>query len=212
MKQKTKTRFTFHRIGWINQNNEIISGWWGSIETEEQLDAYLLYIARDIAQIWLDIKDSPDYKEGHCRTTRADVYKYLLNMKIEREGRKQIPMPEAVNYIEQEATKTTINIFVEEGSVYVNSKGGCRTVHLRDDHSGVDEEIFETCVNKDFVFPTLGEDAIKITNWPLCPHFYLFVNGKNVEVDGVQKWKTIQGAEEAKAKYLRRNRYRGVRE
>ena len=107
---------------------------------------------------------------------------------------------------------TAIELYHKDGSVYVNAKGGCRDTGLRNDHKGVDEEIFEICVNKDFVFPTLGGDVVKITNWPGCPHFYISVNGKNVEVDGVQKWKTIEGAEEAKANYLKRNRYRGVKE
>jgi len=53
---------------------------------------------------------------------------------------------------------------------------------------------------------------IPLAVYPRCPHFYISVNGKNVEVDGIQKWKTIKGAEEAKANYLRRNRYRGVKE
>lgn len=80
--------------------------------------------------------------------------------------------------------------------------------NLRDDHRGVDEIIFETRTSKDLVFPTPQDeiDEVKITNWPLCPHFYLSVNGKNIEVDGVAKWKTIQGAEDAKRKFERRRK------
>lgn len=203
--------FKFHRLGFIDADNKEQSCWLGLIETSEQLEAYLQYMASIIAQIWIDIKDSPDYKEGHCRTTQADVAKQLLTLKMEKENRKQIPLVEGITYLEQMFTKTAIDIFVEDGSVYVNSKGGCRDTSIRND-GRIAEEIFETCVNKDFVFPTLGSDVIKITNWPGCPHFYISVNGKNVEVDGVQKWKTVTGAEEAKAKYLKRNRYRGIKE
>ena len=204
--------FTFHRVGFTDADNKEQSCWLGLIETEDHLDAYLNYIAHDVAQCWLDIKDSPDNKEGHCRTTQANVAKLLLNIKMEKEDRTRIPMPEAITFLEQMFTKTAIELFLKDGSVYVNVKGGCRDTNLRNDGSNVDEEIFETCVNKDFVFPTLGKDVIKITKWPGCPHFYISVNGKNVEVDGIQKWKTIEGAEEAKANYLRRNRYRGVKE
>ncbi len=90
----------------------------------------------------------------------------------------------------------------------MNAVGGCRHTSLRNDHKGVDEHIFETCFNKDFVFPTLGCDEIKISRWPLCKHFYISVNGTNVEINGVSKWNTITAAEEAKERYLKRNRFR----
>jgi len=159
----------------------------------------------------MKIKDSPESKSGHTGNQRANVYKELLAMKMERENKTRMTLVEAVQYLEYITTKTAISILVDEGSVYVNAVGGCRDTSLRDDDK-ITEEIFETCINKDFVFPTMGKDAIKITNWPGCPHFYLSVNSKNVQVDGVNKWKTIGSAEEAKKKYLRRNRYRGVKE
>jgi len=200
--------FTFHRVGWINQQDEEVSGWLCLIETKDQLLAYFQYLSQDIVNIWLDIKDSPEYKEGHCRTTRANVMKYLLNIKMEKEGKHQITMPNAINYIELISTKTIIDIFTQNGSVYVNSAGGCRITHLRNDHKGIDEEIFETCKNKDFVFPTMSEKDIKITRWFGGPHFYITVKGKTVEINGVSKWNTIQAAEEDRAKYLKRNKFR----
>ncbi|GAG11521.1 unnamed protein product [marine sediment metagenome] len=203
--------FKFHRIGFIDGGGKEVSSWLALIQTEEQMKAYLLYHGRDLAEIYMKIKDSPENKSGHTGNQRANVYKDLLAMKMERENKTSMPLVEAINYLSDITTKTMISIFMDEGSVYVNAKGGCRDTSIRNDGK-ITEEVFETCVNKDFVFPTLGNDVIKITNWPGCPHFYISVNGKNVEVDGVQKWKTIQGAEEAKTKYLRRNRYKGVKE
>lgn len=200
--------FKFHRIGWINEAGEEISGWLCLIETKEQLLGWQRWSARDIAQVWIDIKDAPKNKLGHCRTTRANVIQQLLTMKMEKENKSQIGVVEGVNYIEHILTKTAINIFIQDGSVYVNPKGGCKTVDLRNDHKGVDEVIFETYVSEDLVFPTPKEeiDEVKITNWPFCPHFYLSVNGKNIEVDGVAKWKTVKGAEDAKRKFERRRK------
>lgn len=209
VKKKTKEMFTFHRVGWINQVEEEVSGWLCLIETKEQLDTYLQYLAHDTAQVWCDIKDSPENKEGHCRTTRANAFKTILTIEMEKRGLKQMPMVQAVTFLEQAATKTVINIFYDEGSVYANSAGGCRTTHLRNDHRGVDEKIFEIHKRKDFVFPTDKSpfEDVKITRWPGSPHFYLSVNGKNIEVDGVQKWNTVTAAEEAMESYLNRNKW-----
>lgn len=206
-----RNMFTFHRIGFRDADGKECSAWNALLETDEQVEAYLRYMAHELAQVWIDIKDSPENKDGHCRTTRANVAKQLLTLKMEKEELKQISVVDGVTFLEQVFTKTAIELYCQDGSVYVNAKGGCRDTEIRNDDR-VKEEIFETCINKDFVFPTLGEDVVKITNWPGCPHFYISVNGKNVQVDGVDKWKTIQGAEEAKKKYLRRNRYRGVKE
>lgn len=203
--------FTFHRIGWINGDGKEMSSWLLLIETAEQMKAYLEYHAYDVIDIWNKIKASPSNKGGHTGNTRANAYKAVLTIKMEKENKHRMSMPEAINYLERVSTNSLIEIFCKEGSVYVNEKAGCRDTWIRNNDK-ITEQIFETCVNKDLVFPTLGEDVIKITNWPGCPHFYISVNGKNITVDGVAKWKTIQGAEEAKAEYLERNRYRGVRE
>lgn len=200
--------FKFHRIGWIDSDGKEVSGWNCLIETEKQLSAYMQWFSQDIAQVWIDIKDSPKNKSGHCRTTRADVMKYLLEIKMEKEGTNRINLVEGISYIERILTKTLIDIYIQEGSVYVNSKGGCRYTCLRNDHKGVDEIIFETYTSKDLVFPTPKDEVeeVKITNWPLCPHFYLSINGRNIEVDGETKWKTIKGAEDAKRKFERRRK------
>lgn len=201
--------FTFHRVGWIDADGQEQSGWNCLIETKEQLLAYLDWFSHDIAQCWIDIKDSPDNKEGHCRTTRADVMKQLLNIKMEKENRTQIGLVEAITYIEGTLTKTAINIFVTEGSVYVNAKGGCRPVDLSQDGRGFDEKIFEIHQTMDLVFPTAENrpfEEVKITHWPMNPHFYLSVNGRTVTVDGVTKWNTVEAAEEAMKLFLKRNK------
>lgn len=188
--------FTFHRIGWEDDSKH--SGWWLYIDTIEQLQAYFQYNAYEIAQVWLDVKQSPEVKSCHCRTRKADCMKELLAIKLERERRTRMSMPEAVNFIENEFNSAKIKIFYAEGAIYVNSAGGCRGPHLRNDHRGVDEHIYEVHENENLVFPLGDVYDIRITRWPGCKHFYLSVNGKSTEVDGVGKWNTIEAAEDAK--------------
>ncbi len=200
--------YTFHRIGFRDADGKERSAWMALIETAEQLKAWLEYAGRDVAGIWMKIKNSPENKSGHTGTQRADVGKMLLTMEIEKSGKDTISLIDGINHLSNLFTKTQISIFLKEGSIYVNKNGGCRDTRIRNDDR-IQEEIFETCVNKDFVFPTLGEDEVEISRWPGGgPHFYISVNGKNVEVAGVSKWNTVQAAEEAKASYIKRNRYK----
>lgn len=198
--------FTFHRVGWIDGDKEEISGWLCLIETEEQLQTYLEWKAGLIAGAWVDIKDSPEDKSGHCRTTLANAMKTMLQIKMEKEGKTRLSLVEAVNYMERTLTKTPIDIFLNDGSVYINSAGGCRTTHLRNDHKGADEVLFETCTRKDFVFPTGALQTVKISKWFGGPHFYISVDGRNVEMNGVSKWNTVEAAEQAMKKYIKRNK------
>jgi len=195
--------FTFHRVGWFNGEEEK-SGWLCLIETHEQLEAYIKHRSWDIAAAWIDIKE-----QGHCVTRLGECMKLLLQIKMEKEGVKSLGLVDAVNYMENTLNKTVIEIFIEEGEVYVNPAGGCRLTHLRDDHRGVDEEIFETCKNKDIVFPKLAENVVKVSKWFGGKHYYISVNGKNTDVDGVSKWSTVEAAEEARDKFLKQNRFKG---
>lgn len=196
--------FIFHRIGWKDDPEH--SGWWLYIDTEEQLKAYFQYNAHDLAQVWFDIKDSPNYKEGHCRTSKANAMKAILNLKMEKEGKSQMSMVDCVNWMENEFNNLKVRIFLEEGAVYINSAGGCHSPHLRNDHKGVDEHIYEVHENEDLIFPVKDDVHVVITQWPMCPHYYLSVNGKHVEVDGIGKWNTIEGAESAKEVLIKRLR------
>lgn len=194
--------FIFHRIGWENDSEH--SGWWLYIDTFEQLLGYLKYSAHEMAQVWIDIKNSPEDKSGHCRTRKASIMKEILAIKTEQEGRTKIPMIEAVNFIEQEFTGLKVKILEDEGAVYISSGGGCHGPHLRNDHKGVDEHIYDVHENKDLIFPSMTKDIVTITQWPMSPHFYLSVNGRHTDVDGVEKWNTIEAAEEAKEICLKR--------
>lgn len=144
------------------------------------MKAYLQYHAYDVIDIWTKIKASPEGKSGHTGNTRANAYKAMLDIKMQREGKRQISMPDAINYIEKVSSKTLINIFCKEDSVYVNEKGGCRDTQIRNDDR-IHEQIFEICNRKDLVWPTTKTpfEDVKITRWPSSPHFYLSVNGKN---------------------------------
>lgn len=200
--------FEFHRLGWTNGDHEEVSGWLCLIDTHEKLLAVLEHKTYEIAADWMDIKDSPEDKEGHTRTRQEGAYKQLLIMHMEKLGKSKMSMVECISFIENMATKTIIQIFNTDGEVYWNAAGGCRDTHLRDDHRGVDEEIFEKCQNKDLVFPCMSTNEVKIKRWPYGQHFYISLNGITVAIDGVQKYNTIGAAEDAKKKFLKNNRFK----
>ncbi|KKM07624.1 hypothetical protein LCGC14_1732100 [marine sediment metagenome] len=212
----TKTQFEFHRVGWELENNNSVSGWYLYISNQEELKAWLHYNAIDMVEVWKDIKDSPEDKEGHCRTTRAAVHKSLLNIEmIRRAGgssaigdktRLQMSLCDSLEHMENLSTRSVIEIFNREGSVYVGSKGGCRSTTLNTEK--LQDKVFEVYKSKKLIFPVLSKSDIKISKWQGGNHFYLQVNGHNVIVDNKIKWKTVEAAEEAKKTYIRRNRYK----
>ena len=194
--------FTFHRVGWTEEH----SGWLCLIETEEQLQKYLEWKAAFIAEAWVDIKNSPAEKAGHCRTALSRAMKTMLDIKMTKEGKSSLSMVECVNFMERTLTATPVKIFFTDGEVYINSSGGYRTTSLRNDHRGVDEEIFGTCKRKDLIFPSSITSDIRVSRWFGGPHFYVSVDGRNVGIGGVCKWNTVQGAEAAMAKLIKRNK------
>jgi len=206
MKQKDKIRFD--RVGFLDADGEEVSGWLALIDTEEKLRRYCQYKASENAQIWFDIKNSPEDKAGHCRTRKASIYKDLLAAKIEKSGKKSMNMVDALMEIAKMNCGTHIKIFLMDGAVYANQAGGCRDTHLRDD-GRCDEYIFETCYNSDFIFPSMSESNIQVVKWPGGNHFYITIDGKTTDVDGVEKWNTVKGVEEAKKTLLERNRFKG---
>ena len=128
--------------------------------------------------------------------------------KIEKSGKKSMSMVDALAEIARMNCGTHIKIFFMDGAVYANQNGGCRNVQLRAD-GRLDEFIFETCYNTDFIFPSMSESDIKVIRWPGGNHFYITIDGKTTDVDGKEKWNTAGGAEEAKRTLLERNRFKG---
>ena len=204
---KSSKPFRFDKVGFYDGDGNEKSGWLAKIETKEQLDIYYQFMASKNAQCWFDITASPQDKEGHCRTQYASVWKSLLNIEMAKTGRKSMSVVEAVNFIEMNSTKTAIKIFLTEGSVYVNKNGGCRHTRLRND-GRLDEHIFDTCTNKEFVFPSISKNEVVIKRWPQGKHFYILVDGEHIIVNGQEKFKTIEAAEQAKKDFLKQNRFK----
>lgn len=198
--------FKFHKVGFLDADGIEKSCWLAKIETKEQMDIYYQFMAGKNAQCWFDIAASPD-KPGHCRTQYASVWKTILNIQMEKTGRKKMSMVEAVNFIEVNSTKTAIKIFLNEGSVYVNKNGGCRDTRLRKD-GRLDEFIFDTCTNKEFLFPSISKNDVKVERWAQGKHFYILVDGEHIIVNGQEKFKTIIAAEDAKKEFLKQNRFK----
>lgn len=205
MKQSDK--FQFDRVGFINGDGEEVSCWLVKIDTEAKLERFLEIQAYEDAQIWFDIKQSPEDKMGHCKTRKASVIKDLLCSKAEKEGKNYIGLTDAMKEIGKLTSSTKIKLFIEYGELYVNQKGGCRDCHLRDD-GRLDEFVFETCYNEDLIYPSCSLADIEITKWPYGQHFYITVNGTTMEVDGKEKWNTVEAAEEAKETLIKRNRFK----
>lgn len=195
--------FEFHRLGWINGIGEETSGWWAYITTKEQLDVYLNYNAECLAGAWFDIKEP-----GHCVTKRGEALSTLLDIKMLKEGKKSLPMIECISTMERVTTSTIIDIFHEKGEAYVNLNGGCRDCSLM---TTMDEQILETCKNKDLVFPVYSTKDVSIKRWPEGNHFYITVDGKTVDIDYEGKYNTIEAAESAKKEFLKNNRFKKYR-
>lgn len=200
MLTKTKQKFEFHKLGWTLSDGTVISGWWALITTGEQLLAYLEQNSWDIWNLWQEIKEA---KEGHCKTSKANAMQYLLKVKALKEGRSKIDFTDCITYLSDLTTSTIVTLFVTNRAVYVNSNGGCRDISM---NCKVNEEILETCTNRDFVYPEISEDDVRITKWADGNHYYITVNG--IRDTGTEKFNTIEAAEEAKEKYLRENRFK----
>lgn len=187
--------FKFHQIG-----NEVAKGWYCLIDTEEALAAHLTYMGHRVWENWKHIKDSPEYKDGHCRTQEAGMLKTCLMLHIEQSGKEEMSMPDCIEFLGDIMTKAVIEIFNEDGKVYVGRNGACRpTTTLLDC-----ESILDKIKSKDYVFPVKSKRDLQVHKWTGGKHFYILDNGKSIILDGVIKWKTITAAEDALDRYWRR--------
>lgn len=172
--------YVFHRIGWINSEHKVISGWYLWVHSKENLSDWLQLNAGHVWGIWKDLKSCPtfndEYKSGYCRTQKANQIQTLLAMKMEKEGISRISLIDGIGFIENLTTKTQVKIFNQYGEVYINSAGGCRLVQLS---RKMNEKVFETITLKHLVFPTEIKDTINVVNWELGKHWYVVVNDIN---------------------------------
>jgi len=205
MKQVDKIRFD--KVGFLDGDGNEVSGWLALIDTQEKLEDYLALQSYENAQIWFDIKSSPEDKDGHCPTTKASVYKTLLMIKAEKEGKKQINLVDGIKHIAYLSMDTKVKIFLKDGEVYVGQNGSCRDTHLRDD-GRLDEFVFDTCYNEDFIFPSISKNDVKIKKWQGGNHFYITINGITTNLKGKEKWNTIEAVEKAKKILLKQNRFK----
>ncbi len=192
-------RFKFHKIG-----NKVASGWYCLIDSEVAYKTYLEYMGIRVAKNYIDIADSPVNKEGHCRTQEAGYHKTLLTMEMGRRGIEKMPMMDCLNYMVEVSTKAVINIFKENGKLYVGRNGSCRpsTTLLNC------EEILEKTTSKRFAFPNTSKKDLKIQKWPGGNHFYVLENGNSIVIDGKGKWNTVNAAQNALDTYYRQIKYR----
>ena len=201
-------KIRFDRVGFYDADGKEQSSWLALIDTVEKLETYLKTQAIQNAFLWFDIRSSNMDLMGHCRSQKASQFKTLLGMEVEKGNRS---LAGQVGFIAKVTTSTKVKIFSMYGSVYIGENGGCRDTKLRDD-GRLDEHIFESCCNKDYVFPTVSEIDVDILRWQGGNHFYITVNGITQSIDGKEKYKTIGDAEDAKDLFLRENRFVRKRE
>lgn len=200
-------KIRFDRVGWLNDDGTETSCWLARIDTQKKFKMYLDVQSNEDMQIWFDIKNSPEDKMGHCRTRKASTVKNLLNLRMEKEGKRSINIVDGMAEIAKLTIGGKAKLFIQDGEIYVNIKGGYRDTHLRDD-GRLDEFIFETCYNEDLIYPSMSSTDVEATKWFGGNHFYITVNGATTDVDGKEKWNTIEAAEEAKETIIKRNRFK----
>ena len=195
--------FKYHRLTNESRGEE---AWLCLIDNGLDLMDALHQFDLQAGQIWKYIKDSPQHRDGHCRTYQAGTIKDLMQSHMVIHNKKEMTIYEGIEFIYNFLTKAMRTIYEKEGKVYVTREGGVRPdTRLRDG-----EEIVEKCTSKNFVFPVLSERDIKITRWPGGNHFYIMVDGKTATLDGVYKWNTVGAAEDAKKKHLKQFRFQGA--
>ena len=193
---KTK-KYTFHKIG-----NQISSGWYCLINNSQTLLDYLDYMGKRQYKNWCFIKDSPESKDGHCKTQEASNLKTLLTLEMSRKGIEEMSMPAGLNYLIHVSTKSVIEVFNREGEVYASRKGACRpSTKLLDC-----EKVIEERYSNEFIFPSNDYVKTEIKRWPLGKHFYILIDGISVEIEGQVKWNTVKAAEEALADYVKESK------
>lgn len=178
--------FKFHKIG-----NHIASGWYCLIDSDEALQAHLDHMTRRVLLNWTIIKASPENKEGHTATVEAGGYKTLITLEMERRGIEKISFVDGIEFLSRIATKSTIDIYKRNGSVYVTSNGGCRP----DTSIREYEELLDKTTSKNYVFPTKSKKDFKIIKWPGGNHYYITENGNTIELYGHSKWNRAQDAQ-----------------
>ncbi len=204
--------FKFHKIG-----NKVASGWMCLISSEEELKAHLEYMGRRVWKNWIDIKDSPEDKDGHCKTNEASVYKGLLFSHIDLEGKdttahfrgenkkhkaKTMSMPDCISYLSKISTQSAINIFLQNEEVYVSKNGACRPSTKIYDY----ESILERQKSKSYIYPTISKDEFDIKKWQGGNHFYILQNGTSIAIDKQFKWNTVGAAQDALNKHWKRTK------
>lgn len=193
-----KTKFKFHKIG-----NNVASGWYCLIDSIEVLTVHIEHMGRRVAQNWILIKDSPEDKDGHCGTQEAGMYKTLLRLEMAKNNVDKMSMMDSLDFMTKLSLSSLMNIFQENGEVYVAQNGSCRpSTRLLDC-----EEILEKVISENYVYPTRSKDEFDIKQWVGGRHYYVMENGKSIEIDGKIKWNTCNAAEEALKTHFRSMEY-----
>jgi len=158
VKDKVTKCYQFERMGFINANDEIRDCWYLLIDSDQVLKDWLELNAYKVLDIWNEIKESPAYQAGHCRTEAGNAFKVLLILRAEREAKRNISFVEGINYIEELTSKTVINLYHKFGEVCVNRNGGCRHRIL-----GEGEQLFELVRKDELVFPQSKQLKVNVS-------------------------------------------------
>ena len=167
------------------ENNE----WWLKISTVEQLLEYWNNIFNPKIKEALDgIRKTKEFGRGlnHCDAIQAAIGFMSRGEKISYE--------EAYKKILFDTRLEQYKVINEGNQVYVNKKLGWNS----------DKKVVSQFVHKkEFEFPVMKKENIKIERFPLGKHFYAFIDGVQIRQGENLKFNSYKEAEEFANKYVK---------
>lgn len=166
--------------------------WWLEIPDKQTLDEYIAYetearmerVKRDQERIKMNL---------HPSDVLANCIHTLHNMWGGNDVEILKSMMESMREVSEE--------MLDEGyTIYVNKVGGY--------HFDKNKPHKNFCHKKDFVFPILKKEDIKIKQWDGGQHYYAYIGNFQIRDGNTLKWDTREEAEAVVEEYFTKNRMR----
>jgi len=161
--------------------------WYCKITTLEQLLCYWDNVFNPRMKQALDsIKETKEFGRGmsHC-----DPFQALIGMS----RKKGTTYEETHDDIVYDVRKAQYQALNEHGAIYINKKMGW---------NWEPKETEQFVYKKEFEFPVMKEDRIKIEQFPFGTHWYVFIDGVQLRKDDNLKFDTYEEADAFAQSYL----------
>ena len=163
--------------------------WYCKITTLEQLLCYWDNVFNPRMRKALDsIRESKEFGRGmsHCDTLQALIgFKWKANPSMGFE--------EAHDDIVYDTRKAQYQALSNYGAIYINKKMGW---------NWEPKETEQFIHKNEFTFPVMAEDKLKIEQFPLGTHWYVFIDGVQLRKEDNLKFDTYDEAYEFAKEYL----------